>query len=184
MKIVILFTGSTSTGKTTLLKALQEYYNDTSISVMTEVVRELKQKKIIDKADVGVDSYTQLIITSEAMRQYFEKLNDNNSLLISERSPIDVLAFTRHSNCSYFVKNLAQSLIHLVYNYKKTTFITFYFPPTLKFEQDDIRIEEGRDPIDKEILSILEEFHIPYITMIDGSVEERKQFVLRNLENL
>ena len=181
MKTAILFTGSTSTGKTTLLKCLQEHFiqKDVPVSVITEFVRELKSRGVINCNDIEGNDYTQNIITSEQMLQYFEKIYDENNILIAERTPIDILAYCRNSDVSDYTKECAERYLKALFSCKDVNFFIFYFPLVIPYEEDSVRIKEGYKIIDSEILNILCEYNISYIDMCEGSVEERKQYVLK-----
>lgn len=181
MKTVVLFTGTVSTGKTTMLKALDNYFSGlVSVSIISEVIRDLIKKGILGKVDVGADNDNQIIITASLMFQFFEKLHDDKLILIAERSPIDTLAYSRHRRSSFhYINELNEQFLKTLFAFDKSEYniICFYFPPILPFEEDNIRNKEGQKIIDNEIQKILKEFNINYITISDIDFNLRFNFV-------
>jgi nicotinamide riboside kinase len=180
-KIAVLFTGAGSTGKTTLLKIIKEQFEKADIhcSYITEFVRDLVRQGIIGEVDINATNHNQVVITSELMCQYWEKLQDDNTLLIAERTPICTLAYSRNrKDSTEYVNKLNERFLKNVFNYKDVKFIVFYFPPIIPFQKDMVRAEEGRSIIDEEILKILEEFNIEYIPLLKTDLDRRVVEVL------
>jgi nicotinamide riboside kinase len=186
MKSIVTFTGSVSTGKTTLLHLLKGYVasNHYKVSVITEFVRELKEAGVIKNNDIDGDNNTQVMITCEQMLQYFERLFDDSQVVIAERTPIDILAYSRHSNCSESIIESAERYLRAFLNMKNShNLFIFYLPPVIPFESDNVRVEEGREIIDKEILNILSEFNIKHFKVTENDLHDRFEFI-RNILNI
>ncbi len=182
MKVAVLFTGAGSTGKTTMLNTLYNYFVSLglSVSIISEFIRNLIKKGVLSKVDVNADDYNQIIITSELLLQFFEKFEENLDLLIAERSPIDTLAYSRHrKDFSEYINCLNERFLKIIVDYcnKNYEVLCFYFPPVLPFEEDGIRDREGQKIIDNEILNILKEFNIKYITVSETSFGKRFDFI-------
>jgi hypothetical protein len=112
------------------------------------------------------------------MCQYWEKLQDDNALLIAERTPICTLAYSRNrKDSTEYVNKLNERFLKNVFNYKDVKFLVFYFPLIIPFEEDNIRNKEGQKIIDKEIKKILEEFNIKHYVINITDLEERLQFI-------
>jgi len=181
LKYLFLFTGAGSTGKTTLIRALDDYFIKNDIynySTISESVRNLLKNGIINKVDIGVDNNNQVIITLELMSQFFEKLGSCAQFIISERSPIDTLAYSRHrDDSSTYIDKLNERFLKTIYNFEDSEVITFYFPPVIPFTEDGVRNKRGQKIIDEEIKKILEEFNINVVTVYEVEFEERFNFV-------
>ena len=162
----IVFTGTHSTGKTTLLKEfVGKNYN-----IITEVVRELAKTGI--KINKDGDYLGQTII----FNKYLEKLlcADN---FISDRCLVDVLAYTK-----YLVD--AGKVDKELYDNQLKSFIMFnetcpdvmycYFPIEFDMVEDGVRVQDDnfRKEIDKNIMYILNSTGTKYVT-IKGTHEER-----------
>lgn len=190
MNQLFLFTGAGSTGKTTMLRALNNYFfqqGTYNYSIISEFVRNLIKKGVIDKVDIGANNNNQIIITSELMCQFFKNLGSYNRFIIAERSPIDTLAYSRHrNNSSTYVNELNERFLKTIYNFKNVKVTTFYFPPILPFEEDGVRNKDGQTIIDTEIKKILEEFNIEYITVCNTEFDRRfifvKETILKKLQ--
>ena len=185
LKLIVLFTGSGSTGKTTLLNKFKSdfEYVGMNCSFITGFVRDLIKQGIIGEVDINASNHNQVVITSELMCQFWEKLQDSNSLVISERCPIDTLAYSRNrKDSTEYVNKLNERFLTNVFNYKDVKFLVFYFPPILPFEEDNIRNKEGQRVVDEEIKRILEEFKIDYIPVDISEFEERYFFILKTIK--
>jgi len=179
LKTIILFTGAGSTGKTTMLKALETHFSKQfKVSVISEFIRTLIDRKVLDKVDIGADNNNQVIITAELMCRFFEKILNKGQLIIAERSPVDTLAYSRHrKDSTQYVNELNERFLKVIYGFKGVKIITFYFPPILPFEEDGVRNKEGQKIIDMEICKILEEFNIDYITVSNPNFVDRFNFI-------
>ena len=181
MKICVLFTGTISTGKTTLLEKVKKELDELrfSYSIITSVVRELVKKNIIEKeVDILANNKNQITITAEYTCQYWEKLQDDSIILLSDRSPIDLIAYSRcRKDASDYSNRLAERVLNNLFSFKGVKFLVFYFPPIIPFEKDEIREEKGRKKIDIEIKKILKEFKIPFIKMEEADLQKRSNLI-------
>ncbi len=183
MSLNIFFVGTVSTGKTTLLREIEKELNQLRISYTSSsnVVRNLIKENVIEKeVDVSATNRNQIVITAEYMCQYWENLQ-NSSLFLSDRSPIDLIAYSRvRKDASEYSITLAERTLKNVFSFKDANFLVFYFPPVLPFEQDEVRNKGGRMKIDREIKKILKEFNIPFIKVKEIDLQKRVDF-LKNI---
>ena len=167
----IAFTGSHSTGKTTLLEAVRETKKLKDIAIITEVVRNF-QKNYNIKLNEQSDSFSQLLICNEYL-----KILLTNDHFLSDRSMIDCLVYTTwlyrntQSNIPDFVIRYQEALLN---EYMKLYDHIFYTPIEFPLVEDGVRSSksEYRDQIDSICKEVIEEFKIP-ITILTGTVEER-----------
>lgn len=170
----IVFTGTHSTGKTTVLKKLEE----NGYNVITEVVRQLQSKGVKINKDGDEKGQTKIFNTykdllSEVVMEGY----------ISDRCLLDVLAYS-----VYLAKNgkVSEEFV----NKQKKKFAKFvkenpdisycYFPIEFDLVEDGIRDgdEEYRREIDENINALMVEFGIMPI-VVKGTVDERVQKVTR-----
>lgn len=179
-KIVVFFTGSGSTGKTTLFTEVSNLLSrsNVSYSTCTEVVRDLYKSGVIKDADVTAKDKSQILISAEMFLRFEEEFLKDVPIIISDRSPIDTLAYSRNKEDSLeYCNKYNERYLKVIFNTSDIIFLTFYFPPIIPFEKDYIRVEEGQRIIDKEIINILSEFKIPYKSLDMVDLKERIKFV-------
>lgn len=186
MAIKINFTGAQGTGKTTILKALQEDPDFSGFEFVTEVVRNyIKGLGIKINADGTVETQKLLF------KAYSELLNKENSF-ISDRCVIDVCAYTLSGWARTRTKKEAiefnEVLLHqtlFVEKYKESIGTVFYFPIEFPIEDDSVRsidVKYQRE-IDSNILQVLKEAGIPYVT-VHGTIEERIKIIKETLSEI
>jgi len=183
--ILLQFTGAQSTGKTTLIKALQEKYTN-NVNIIGEASRKLVSVGAVDNIDVLANSDTQIILNSELMLQYLEDLHNRTNLLtVAERTPICCLAYGKHvlptSSFSYMLQQLDRMVIAQKLR-SDIQLITFYCPLLDSFEDDGFRYQQSQKMIDEEIKSILELYNFSYITLPVMNIADRLQFIEKILE--
>ena len=176
----ILMTGAQGTGKTTLLKALQNEPEFDNWKFYTNVVRTMVEEEGITINKEGTsesqkkifDRYTQIM--EDAMKQPS----------ISDRCIIDVNAYTSwlFDNCDPKdpeYNNLAEEdfkekrqIVKRKYEFP----LLVYLPITFRLQGDGVRSEdeEYQKEIDRKIKQIVDNYGIPYIS-VSGSTEERVQ---------
>jgi nicotinamide riboside kinase len=162
-----LFTGTQSTGKSTIL----QYYKEKGVNVVTEVVRNLSKTKGVKVNELGDEEGQKIIFET------YKDILSNTNNYISDRSMIDVAAYTQYLVCkgaihpSILWEQLAE-LDDFVNDNPDAVF--FYFPIEFPVVDDGFRSldEEFRKNIDNNIKNILDSRGIPYIE-VRGTVDER-----------
>lgn len=170
----IVFTGAQSTGKTTILKKMEEM----GCNVITEVVRKLAESGV--KINKDGDEKSQVKIFKE-----YERLLSEMTMTgyISDRCLIDVVAYTMHlaKHGKIEEKFLDKQLKALKKFVASNPDITYcYFPIEFGVVEDDVRDtdEEYRKEIDNNIRYLMELCGLQPI-YIRGSVEYRTSKVCR-----
>lgn len=166
-----LFTGTQSTGKSTILN----HYKERGLNVVTEVVRNLAKESNIKVNELGDEEGQKLIFNT-----YKEILSNTNNY-ISDRSLVDVIAYTQYLVCSGSIHpsllwEQLEDLEEFVKNNPDAIFC--YFPIEFPVVDDGFRSldEEFRKKIDENIKNILESKGIHYVE-IRGSVEDRLKII-------
>ncbi|MBR3602249.1 MAG: ATP-binding protein [Lachnospiraceae bacterium] len=173
----IAFTGTHCTGKTTLLKDIEEILADKlKIHSVTEVARKIIEKGYPLNMDATVESYIHYIN---------DQLNEENKLMqecdifISDRTLLDPVAYAMVNSklprpyiSEYFIEMMKN--IWLLEKDRYDLYV--YFPIEFALQYDGVRPEDEkyRRDIDALILSLLEQFQINYIK-ISGDRSERKK---------
>lgn len=161
--------GAHSTGKTTLLKALQqqswrfEGYTSDGFSRPMSLIRK----------SLNLTAEQEQIAINELTCWAFE--NYISQRVISTRSPIDAIIYTQ-----YYTPTLNTSSIKELFNkYKDKIEGIFYIPIEFELENDGVRFTDiqGQKDIDLLMQQFLKDNNLPFIT-ITGSVEERVNQVL------
>ena len=166
-----LFTGTQSTGKSTIL----QHYQEQGVNVVTEVVRTLAKTSGIKINELGDEEGQKLIFNT------YKDILSNTENYISDRSMVDVAAYTQYLvnkgavHPSILWDQLAD-LEEFVNGNPDAVF--FYFPIEFPVVDDGVRSldEEFREQVDKNILGILQSRRIPYVE-VRGTVEERIKII-------
>jgi len=168
------FTGSHSTGKTTLVNVLMSshYFNDYKLD--TNVTRWIKE--IGFNINKDGESIGQELIMIRRVAYLFAYDN-----ILSDRSVIDVLAYTESgydlgkidANAYNRIKSLFQR------SYNEYNHI-FYLSPEFGIVDDGVRLTDisYQNEIDDRIKSIIKRFDIK-VTHINGDVVSRMNKVLK-----
>jgi len=178
----ICFTGTQSTGKSTLLEAIKghsESMGDKDLnflknhSFLTELVRGFNRQNVAINEKTNFDS--QILIFNEIVK---------NLLLVedfvTDRGLIDALSYTHwayhNGNFAENEKFILSQQIFLTLRYIKKYDLIFYFPASdIELVGDGVRSEnaEYRQKIDEIIYWYLTDmFKVPFITL-KGTVAER-----------
>ena len=177
----IAFTGSHSTGKTTLLNDLITYFDDDiNIKCITEVARKIIDKGYPLNQDANVDSYVHYIN---------DQLNEENihmqgcDLFISDRTLLDPVAYSlvnrqlpRPYIPEYFIEMMTN--VWLLEQARYDLYV--YFPLEFPLEIDGIRPvdEKYRKDIDEKIHMLLMKYNINYIT-VSGNEMQRRDYLIK-----
>lgn len=165
----IIFTGASSTGKTTILNILKE--KNPELRIITEVARNLHAEGVKIN-EQGNEEGQQMIFN-----KYVDLLFQNGDY-ISDRGLTDVYAFStwHYAHEELSLDELAREMgeIENFKNMFKKDIVWVYFPIEFTSEDDGIRStnEEYRAYIDDAIHQTLEDIDVDYLT-VSGTVEER-----------
>lgn len=169
------FTGTMSCGKTTLVKELAKLPEFKDYKFATERSKYLR--------DLGIPLNEDSTIKGQAVflaERATELMNEN---IITDRTIIDVMAFTSGSTIPYYEADDFNELAsHLIKEYDHIFYIS---PKGIDIENNGVRTidEEYRNRIDHTIKSLIDKYHsrIKHITYISGSIEERVQTIKETL---
>ena len=166
----IILTGAQSTGKSVILKTLQEKYGD-KFHYITEVVRNLAKTEGINVNEMGDEEGQNMIFST------YEKLLGNTESYVSDRGLTDVCAYSYyHAETKKGMNHVATDELARVKQFVKDNpdVLFFYFPIEFDVVNDGFRStnEDFRHKVDQLILAVLMECKIPYIE-VHGTVEER-----------
>ena len=177
----LAFTGSHSTGKTTLLNDIREALkNEMQINYITEVARGIIRKGYPLNMDANVDSYVHYIndqLNAEAINM------KGCDLFISDRTLLDPVAYAivnsklpRPYIPDYFIDMMKN--VWLLEQKKYDLYI--YFPIEFPMDYDGVRPsdEKYRKDIDEEIQHLLDENGVSY-KKVSGSREQRKRILIK-----
>ena len=181
----IAFTGAHGTGKTTLLKDMEEMLVDKfKVHSVTEVARKIIEKGYPLNMDATVDSYIHYI--NDQLNAENEQMQGCD-IFISDRTLLDPVAYAMVNSklprpyiSEYFIEMMKN-----VWLLEKDRYdLYIYFPIEFALEYDGVRPpdEKYRRDIDNLILSLLEQFQIKYIK-ISGNRCERKKQLFSIIEN-
>lgn len=185
--LFIQFTGTQSTGKTTLADAIQKNFSLLGIKFLriSEISRSLQQSGVIKQIDTDASLVTQMVLNAELLLKYLEAitLNPVKTLILADRSPICCLGYARNLLTGFqdtvfrdYVINFTQRFVDWSRRYQ-LNLRTVYFPPVIPFHSDGIRKFDSREQIDNEIQNILNEFSILPISLNDTSFTSRFDYL-------
>lgn len=172
----IAFTGSHSTGKTTLLSQILETYPKRKIQYVHEIAREVIHKGFPLGKNANIHSYIMLL------NEYYKKIlsldNNADTITIYDRTLLDIVAYLKINEQlprpyipTYFI-DLVKSLWLL----EKDLFdVYFFFPIEFEMEKDpNIRDEDEkyRQGISTEIKNTLDQHETHYI-IVKGNPNDR-----------
>jgi nicotinamide riboside kinase len=162
------FCGTMSVGKTTLVNALKELPEFAGYEFKTERSKYLRDLGIPLNTDSTLKG--QIIFLAERSSELFAEN------LITDRTVIDVMAFTRLAkSIPYFMADaLNDAVSHLIREYD---YIFYVSPEGVELEDNGVRTIDAkyRKEIDKEIQNLILR-HRPKLrnyTVLSGTTEER-----------
>jgi nicotinamide riboside kinase len=166
MKQLFCITGASGTGKSTLLKYINQNFN---IHV-TEVSARPFLPENTDYVN-SLDLFSQVLITQNRFVSFVEQAINNNPTVFS-RSPIDSLAYERVLNKAPFIEELLMRQIDIINPLIQHIYIPIEFP--MEPENDTIRGAnvEVQLRTDFYIQRILRGHDVSFIT-VKGTIEER-----------
>lgn len=178
--MIIAFTGSQSSGKSTLLSALQSDPDFKDWAFEAEITRQLKAKYNLNINENG-DDVTQIATIYSHLDNY---LRNKDRDAVFDRCSIDALVYTTYlyynKKISYPVGDFAE----LVHSKLRTKYdIVFYTDPSIPLVDDGVR--SNNEEFRNKIIELFEEFikndkeiynqKVPpmYVVRLKGDVEQR-----------
>lgn len=171
----IAFTGSSSTGKTTLAKALEEKLILKYINVDSrKIIDDLNHSNIDNLNEQEFIDFQKLWLNEKLVN---EKSIDN---FITDRTYIDAIAYMQNRNINNielfnkYIKNMD------IYDF------IFYLPiGRIPFFDDGYRSknEESNKNVDKLIIELLEKYSIKYHKIVLPDLESSLEYILDIIGN-
>lgn len=181
--MVISFTGTGSTGKSTLLKLCKEVYGD-RFHYVDEVTRVVKREHDV-VINEDADNVTQLLIMNQHIVNSLIKSKD----VLMDRCCIDGMIYTTwlytHNKVDEWVADYASNVADMLL---KKVDIIFHCVADFKLVKDGERSdsESFRDEIEQMMNSVLYHHKIDGIegkvVTLAGSIDERMQRIKKTLE--
>jgi nicotinamide riboside kinase len=162
------FCGTMSVGKTTLVNALRELPEFAGYEFKTERSKYLRDLGIPLNTDSTLKG--QIIFLAERSSELFAEN------LITDRTVIDVMAFTRLAkSIPYFMADaLNDAVSHLIREYD---YIFYVSPEGVELEDNGVRTIDAkyRNEVDKEIQKLIlkHKSKLRNYTVLSGTTEER-----------
>lgn len=161
--LLIQFTGSQGTGKTTLVDAFLRKYEGQKIG---EITRIFKAENLISGSDVYASYIDQMMLNTELLYQYFDKIGkaEKDSLIIAERSPICCWGYFENLQTPMtmkviqYIEIFLRKFIESLENRNDIDVLTIYVPlhSSIPFKEDGFRLEESRKDVDTSIFEFFD----------------------------
>jgi nicotinamide riboside kinase len=182
----IAFSGTASTGKTTLIKELFKHkeFNQYNLKFLTTDARSILDSLGFKQMDLMTKEQTR-----HFQRIYFQKkieIESNKKNIIVDRSFADVASYWLVRECDNNI-SIAGELIDKACRLSKEYDLHFYFPyGIIPFEDDGYRSrnETQRNQIGEQIKLFLNEWKIKFVQIDTDSLEKRVGIVLEQLSFL
>ncbi len=182
----IAFTGTASTGKTTLINELYkiEKFKNLNIEFITADARSILESMGYMQIDEMSASQVKLF-----QRQYLQKkiyLEENKNDFITDRSYIDIAAYWLVRDCNDDFEK-AKEVLEISKKKVQEYDIHFYFPyGVIPFEDDGYRSrnEEFRKKIGDQIENFCIDWNINFITINTPDIKERIKIVLDYIKKI
>lgn len=176
MAIVIQFTGAQSSGKTTLMRALQECFVPRTTATVGETSRSLKTAGVIAELDVKAKTYEQLLINNEYLLRYMTAVQSGASVILAERSDICCVAYARLLNDAFVIES-TWKMSDVIRKLPNKIF-QFYVPELDTVESDGVRNTASASAVKNEIKNVLSFGKFDCRFVEGASVHDRVSFVL------
>lgn len=182
--IRVAIAGSHGVGKTTLACSLANHYKDLKVTLNTQIARSLIRKGYPLGKEATSESYVQYIIAQLSAEQ--ESLNCD--LFISDRTLLDPLSYAV-VNSKTVDSVVPQSIIEMmkrIWLLELQQYSLYLFVPIeFSMQRDGIRPEgnEYRALVEKQMVQLLEEYHVRYIR-VSGTPEERNTQASKTIDRL
>lgn len=181
--MIITFTGAQSTGKSTLLKALQIDPAFKDWKFEAEITRSLKEKYKLSINEHG-DDFTQIVTIHSHIDTYLRNLSND---AVFDRCAADAMIYTFYQ---YYTKgDISKELCEYAeFIFKKLYYkydIIFYTDPNVPIEDDGVRSTDisFRNKIIELFEGLLfKDFPNKNVVRVHGTVEERLQIIKREVE--
>lgn len=184
---LISFTGAQSSGKTTLLKKLQEEDKEKNFYFINEVTRALDTKVV--KINNNAEDYNltqSLIINSHIDNFFIQSSYVMGSDIIMDRCIVDGYIYTYHlyneGKVSHHIVKFAEYWFRQLIS--RYDYIFYTDPRDVELEDDGIRSTDIK--FREEIIRLYDKyllgFYYPNVIVLSGSVEERLETIHYNLK--
>lgn len=174
--MIIQFTGTGSTGKTTVSDLLAEKYG---FNAIRESAREIAKEQNV-AVDTKANPEIQAAINERLFRKFIKAVNEPDMPHVFDRSFICCYAYTMAGG--YATAKLLRQINALTTLSVKIVDGTFYFPPVIDFVQDDVRVKDSRDIVDSHIREYLSTKRIASYTVEKATPEERAELIMKILK--
>jgi len=177
----VTITGAHGVGKTSLIEEVtRRVANKQDMTVIREPAREIAKRGfyVNDKISLdGVFEYLAYCLTE--VRQVQTKL------VLSDRSILDLYAYTRDQFPHRFSCSLEKLIIEQIYAEKHRTSLYVYLPIEFPMEQDGLRPAdlEYQSYIDGVVRELLGYFEMPTLE-VRGSIKDRATKLSNELSSL
>ncbi len=171
----IVLTGGPCTGKSSLIKELQ----DSGFHVLKEIAREiLTERKSINYNTFELE---QEIAKRQVMREnHFDSTYPRSEFLFLDRGLVDVVAY-----CSILLGRVPEDISYYEF---RNRYETVFFLDRLPLEEDGVRLESNEEEAERIHLEIYKTYlslgYKPIKIPIVNSAKERMSKVLENVQEL
>lgn len=166
--------GGSATGKTTLLKLLEEHFEeDPAVAFVHESARQFFTENP-DKINFSLDVQEEILnLVFENEKRAAEK---NPRLIVTDTSALEVMFYTKVQGDEAGAAHLLKRLENYIPTYDKFLLMN---PADVEFINDEIRIED-KDTRDKIHQMLVEYYHHHQLKfeLIAGTIPERKKRVV------
>lgn len=174
MKKIVLY-GAESTGKTSIAKALADYYHTEWVP---EFARDYLQEKYDNSGEICAYSDLTPIALGQLSLEVSAKQKTNRNFIFCDTNPLQTYYYGKAYFDNFKHPELWQIIEKSTYDYY---FLTYIDTP---WEADDLRDKpEERNEMHLHFKQSLEENNIPY-TLLKGTKEERLQRATEKLKEI
>jgi len=184
----IAFTGTSSTGKTTLIKELfkNDEFESYNLNFSTTDARLLLDNMGAKQMDLMTDTQRMTFQKLYFRKKKEQELEKDN--FIVDRSFVDVASYWLVRECKNDISLANENNLLIQSKEFSTRYdIHFYFPyGIIPFEADGYRSENDkqRQEIGIQIYTFLNEWNLKYISLDTENLSERVKIVIETLQGL